>query len=121
MSEQRTYGFRIDTDLAQLRAKGTNVSNWPPLLDAAGNSVPVDMCCCGRPKEARKPSCCDRCGEWRNFANVLHSSACNIRCATLGVSGFGVRMCLSPPRAQYLTPSEFEKSLDNHTRSHGRR
>ena len=56
------------------------MKHWPPLLDAAGNEIAVDACQCGRPKEAKRQSCCA-------FCRLGHSNVCNIRCATLGLRG----------------------------------
>lgn len=72
------------------------MNKWPPLLDAAGNEIPVDTCACGRPKEARKAYCCVTCDGESAIAGIPHSNACNMRCATLGVPGFGVRATDKP-------------------------
>lgn len=59
------------------------------LRDAAGNVVAVDACECGRPKPASQPYCCKGCfGQGAPWAQ--HMSGCAMRCATLGVPGFGV-------------------------------
>lgn len=63
---------------------------YPPLLDAAGNEVATDTCGCGRPKAAALAYCCAGCWANPNGTQMNHSSACNMRCATLGVPGFGV-------------------------------
>lgn len=63
------------------------MKRWPPLLDAAGNEVPVNACECGRPKEAAKTHCCNGCRERRSRSASVHSAPCNIHCATLGLRG----------------------------------
>lgn len=62
------------------------------LRDAAGRIIPTDPCSCGRPKEAAKAHCCEGCARPHLGMDAVHSNACNIRCATLGVPGFGFRM-----------------------------
>jgi hypothetical protein len=56
------------------------------LKDAAGRIIATDKCpTCERPKIHAMTACCSGCISNR------HSSACNIRCAAMGVPGFGVR------------------------------
>lgn len=65
------------------------------LIDAAGNLIPTNRCRCGRPKLATEALCCDGCpGQMIG----VHSSACHMRCATMGVPGFGVRFTDAPVR-----------------------
>lgn len=90
---------------------------WPPLLDAGGEEVTVDTCLCGRPKLATSRYCCGHCDSSPSRKHV-HATGCNMRCATLGVPGFGVRAGPMPTRVAYLTPHEYERSLGA-AKSHG--
>lgn len=78
--------------------------HWPPLLDAAGNEIAVSTCVCGRPKYADGERCCGGCPSHPAPAG-FHSTACNMRCSTLGMHGFGVVAVATPRAVEYATVS----------------
>jgi len=55
------------------------------LRDANGCRIVTDLCQCGRPKAWKSPRCCAGCESGK------HMTGCNLRCATMGLPGFGVR------------------------------
>lgn len=61
------------------------------LYDANGDVILTDECACGRPKLFSRLFCCAGCPANPDREHEEHATGCNMRCATMGVSGFGVR------------------------------
>jgi hypothetical protein len=73
------------------------------LRDAAGQIIETDACACGRPKLAARAFCCRGCTADPERQEEHHASGCSMRCATMGVPGFGVKAGPLLERAHYTT------------------